>query len=104
MDIEFDGERIEAGTRIHLCIGAANRDPRQFVEPDRLDLGRKPNRHLAFAQGPHLCAGFSLARMEGRIAIMRFLERFPDFRLTALPRRTGRVRFRGFAELKATVA
>ncbi|MCV0397496.1 MAG: cytochrome P450 [Rhizobiaceae bacterium] len=98
---EFHGERIEPGTRIHLAIGAANRDPRQYDEPDRLDLSRKPNRHLAFAQGPHLCAGFSLARMEGRIAISRFLNRFPDFELSGPPRRTGRVRFRGFAELPA---
>ena len=100
-DVEFDGERIAAGTRVHLAIGAANRDPRQFPEPDRLDLSRKPNRHLAFAQGPHLCAGFSLARMEGRIAIARFLSRFPDFRLAGKARRTGRVRFRGFATLPA---
>lgn len=103
-DVEFGGEAIPAGTRIHLCIGAANRDPRQFDEPDRLDLSRKPNRHLAFAQGPHLCAGFSLARMEGRIAISRFLQRFPDYRLAGDARRTGRVRFRGFATLPARVA
>jgi cytochrome P450 len=102
-DVEVDGEHIDAGTRIHLAIGAANRDPRQFAEPDRLDLSRKPNRHLAFAQGPHLCAGFSLARMEGRIAISRFLNRFPDYRLAGEARRTGRVRFRGFARLPARV-
>ncbi len=101
--VEFDGETVEAGTRIHLCIGAANRDPRQFEDPDRLDLSRKPNRHLAFAQGPHLCAGFSLARMEGRIAIARFLARFPDYRLSGKPERTGRVRFRGFSHLPALV-
>lgn len=97
----FHGETIPAGTRIHLAIGAANRDPRQFADPDRLDLGRKPNRHLAFAQGPHLCAGFSLARMEGRIAIARFLRRFPAYRLIGEPQRTGRVRFRGFSKLPA---
>lgn len=102
--VEFHGEEIPAGARIHLCIGAANRDPRQFADPDRLDLSRKPNRHLAFAQGPHLCAGFSLARMEGRIAIARFLKRFPDYRLNGEPKRTGRVRFRGFASLPARVA
>lgn len=102
-DVEFHGETIPAGTRIHLCIGAANRDPRQFADPDRLDLSRKPNRHLAFAQGPHLCAGFTLARLEGRIAISRFLERFPNYRLDGEPRRTGRVRFRGFASLPARV-
>ena len=102
--VEFHGEEVAAGTRIHLAIGAANRDPRQFDEPDRLDLSRKPNRHLAFAQGPHLCAGFSLARMEGRIAISRFLDRFPDYRLNGDPKRTGRVRFRGFSTLPARVA
>lgn len=102
-DVEFHGETIPAGSRIHLCIGAANRDPRQFAEPDRLDLSRKPNRHLAFAQGPHLCAGFTLARLEGRIAISRFLERFPNYRLDGEPQRTGRVRFRGFSQLPARV-
>jgi cytochrome P450 len=101
--VEFHGEEVAAGTRIHLCIGAANRDPRQYDEPDRLDLSRKPNRHLAFAQGPHLCAGFSLARMEGRIAISRFLKRFPKYRLAGTPQRTGRVRFRGFSHLPAQV-
>ena len=100
---EFHGETVAPGTRIHLCIGAANRDPRQFADPDRLDLSRKPNRHLAFAQGPHLCAGFSLARMEGRIAISRLLARFPDYRLDGEPTRTGRVRFRGFSRLPARV-
>lgn len=102
-DVDFDGETIAAGTRIHLCIGAANRDPRQYDRPDTLDLSRKPNRHLAFAQGPHLCAGFSLARMEGRIAISRFLKRFPNYRLDGEAKRTGRVRFRGFATLPARV-
>ncbi|SEB40812.1 hypothetical protein SAMN05216452_0958 [Nitratireductor aquibiodomus] len=101
--VEFYGETVEPGTPIHLCIGAANRDPRQFADPDRLDVGRKPNRHLAFAGGPHLCAGFSLARMEGRIGISHFLKRFPDYRLTGEPERTGRVRFRGFARLPARV-
>jgi cytochrome P450 len=100
---EFHGETIPAGTRIHLCIGAANRDPRQFVEPDRLDLSRKPNKHVAFAGGPHLCVGFSLARMEGRIAVSRFLKRFPDYALSGKPKRTGRVRFRGFASLPGRV-
>ncbi|MCC5779287.1 cytochrome P450 [Nitratireductor sp. B36] len=101
--VEFYGETVEPGTPIHLCIGAANRDPRQFAEPDRLDVGRKPNKHLAFAGGPHLCAGFSLARMEGRIGISHFLKRFPDYRLTGEPERTGRVRFRGFSRLPARV-
>ena len=104
VDTQFHGELIPAGTRIHLAIGAANRDARQFADPDRLDLGRKPNKHLAFAGGPHLCVGFSLARMEGRIAIARFLERFPQFPLSGKPQRTGRVRFRGFSHLPATLS
>jgi cytochrome P450 len=100
---EFHGEKISPGTRIHLCIGAANRDPRQFPDPDRLDLSRKPNKHLAFAGGPHLCVGFSLARMEGRVAVSRFLKRFPNYRIAGEPKRTGRVRFRGFASLPAAM-
>src|SRR5439155_1101256 len=57
-----------AGTLVTLGIGAANRDPAQFHEPDRLDLARTPNRHLAFITGIHACAGMWLARMEGRVA------------------------------------
>ncbi|MEM6438387.1 MAG: cytochrome P450 [Pseudomonadota bacterium] len=98
---EFHGETLAAGTRIHLAIGAANRDPRKFEQPDRLDLSRKPNKHLAFAGGPHMCLGFTLARMEGRIALTRFLSRFPDYVLAGPPERTGRVRFRGLSRLPA---
>ena len=99
--VSFHGETLPAGTRIHLCIGAANRDPQRFEDPDRLDLARRPNRHLAFAGGPHTCLGFTLARMEGRVAILRFLARFPDYALEGPAPRTGRVRFRGFDRLPA---
>jgi len=102
-EVEFHGEMLAPGTRIHLAIGAANRDPRQFSDPDRLDLSRKPNKHLAFAGGPHLCVGFSLAKMEGRIAVSRFIERFPVYRLNGEARRTGRVRFRGFSTFPARI-
>ena len=90
------GVDLPAGALVTLCIGAANRDPAQFERPDQLDLWRRDNRHLAFAFGIHQCAGLSLARMEGRVAIGRFLARFPDYRLTAAPLRGGRARFRGF--------
>jgi hypothetical protein len=90
------GVDLPAGALVTLCIGAANRDPAQFEQPDRLDLWRRDNRHLAFGFGIHQCAGLSLARLEGRIAIGRFLARFPDYRLTAEPVRGGRARFRGF--------
>jgi cytochrome P450 len=98
------GALLAPGTRITLVIGAANRDPAQFPEPDRLDLARAPNRHLAFATGPHLCAGHAVARLEGRVAIGRFLERFPHYRIDfAQAVRGGRVRFRGWARLPGRV-
>jgi hypothetical protein len=93
---EVGGVALEAGTLVTLCIGAANRDPAQFDKPDELDLARANNRHLAFGFGIHQCAGLSLARLEGRIAISRFLARFPRYALTAQPQRGGRARFRGF--------
>jgi hypothetical protein len=93
---EVGGVQLEPGALVTLCIGAANRDPAQFANPDVLDLTRENNRHLAFGFGIHQCAGLSLARLEGRIAIGRFLQRFPAYRLTASPQRGGRARFRGF--------
>jgi len=90
------GVDLPEGALLTLCIGAANRDPTQFDHPEQLDLQRQNNRHLAFGFGIHQCAGLSLARLEGRIAVGRFLQRFPAYRLTAPPVRGGRARFRGF--------
>jgi cytochrome P450 len=90
------GVDLPEGALVTLCIGAANRDPAQFARADELDLSREDNRHLAFGFGIHQCAGLSLARLEGRIAIGRFLARFPRYTLTAAPTRGGRARFRGF--------
>jgi cytochrome P450 len=98
-DAEVGGVPVAAGTRLHLGIGAANRDEAVFADPDRLDIGRTPNRHLAFAAGPHACAGMALARLEGRIALARFLTRFPNYALAGEPVRGGRARFRGFLAL-----
>jgi len=81
---------------VTLCIGAANRDPEQFEAPQRFDIAREPNRHLAFGFGIHQCAGLSLARLEARIAIGRFVARFPGYRLDGEPVRASRARFRGF--------
>ena len=94
--VSLGGLALPAGTPITLCIGAANRDPAQFRDPERFDIGRTPNRHLAFATGAHQCAGMALARLEGAIAISRFLARFPKYALSGEPVRGGRVRFRGF--------
>jgi hypothetical protein len=88
---------------VTLCIGAANRDPAQFNDPENLDVGRTPNRHLAFGTGAHQCAGMALARLEGTIAIARFLARFPGYELNGAPVRGGRVRFRGFLSVPCVI-
>jgi cytochrome P450 len=97
-DFELAGEKYPAGTLLTLCIGAANRDPTVFENPNELNLARTPNKHLAFGFGIHQCAGLSLARLEGRIAVHSFLQRFPNYQLTQAPVRGGRARFRGFLE------
>lgn len=102
-DITLHGTHIPAGTDLHLCIGAANRDAERFENPDKLKLNRRPNKHLAFAGGPHTCVGLSLARMEGRIAVGRFLDRFPNYALTDGAQRGNRIRFRGYARLPAVL-
>jgi cytochrome P450 len=99
--VTIGGVAIPPVTPVTLCIGAANRDPAQFAEPERLDVARTPNRHLAFGFGVHHCVGMTLARLEGRVAIARFLQRFPDFRLDGAPVRGRRARFRGFITLPA---
>jgi cytochrome P450 len=86
------------GTYIHIGIGAANRDPAQFTDPDRLDIRRHPNRHLAFGTGIHACAGMSLARMEAQVAIGALVRRFKNIESAGHPVRGGRARFRGFLQ------
>jgi hypothetical protein len=102
--VEIGGETIAAGTQVHLCIGGANRDPAEFPDPERLDIARSPNRHLAFGAGIHQCLGLSLARLEGRVAIARFLEHYPGYRLAGSPTRGGRARFRGFLKVPCRLA
>ena len=96
---EIGGVLLSPRTQVTLCIGAANRDPAQFEHPDRLDIARTPNRHVAFGSGIHQCVGMGLARLEGRVAIGRFLARFPDYRLAGTAVRSKRVRFRGHLAL-----
>ena len=74
-DLDLYGRRIRRGERLFLMINGANRDPRQFVDPDRLDVCRTDNRHLAFGQGPHFCVGAPLARLEAEIAIPALITR-----------------------------
>ena len=80
-EMEICGVRLRQGQRIVFMLGAANRDPRQFRNPDHLDLNRLPNPHLAFGAGEHFCIGNQLARLEGQIAILRMVQRFPRIRL-----------------------
>jgi cytochrome P450 len=101
--VELGGVTMAAGTMVTLCIGAANRDPAQFADPENLDIARAPNRHLGFGTGAHQCAGMALARLEGAVAISRFLARFPYYRLNGLPLRGGRARFRGFLSVPCLI-
>ena len=94
--VTIGNAKMAPDTRIWLCIGAANRDPQKFPDPNRLDILRSPNRHLAFGSGPHLCLGLNLGRLEARIAISRFLRRYPRYEFAGPALRGGRVRFRGF--------
>ena len=102
--VQVAGTTIPAGTYLTIGIGAANRDPDEFPDPDRLDIGREPNRHLAFGSGPHVCIGLNVARLEGRIAIGRFLARFPRYALSGDPVCGGRARFRGFLSIPVRLA
>jgi len=97
--IELGGKTLAEGTSITIAIGGANRDPAQFPHPDRFDIARKPNRHVAFGQGDHACSGMNVARMEGRVAFGRLLARFPKIELVGEPVRDRRIRFRGFRTL-----
>ena len=100
---EIGGEVMDPGTSLTLCIGAANRDARKFEKADRLDIGRTPNRHLAFAGGTHLCLGMSLARLEAGTAIAGLLARFPAFALDGELVHSRRARFRGYSRIPVRV-
>jgi cytochrome P450 len=79
--IDLGGETIPAGAQVIISLAAANRDGRQYVDPEELDLTRAERRHLAFGHGIHFCLGAPLARMEGQLALTSLLHRFPDLRL-----------------------
>src|ERR1700730_5710124 len=81
-DIEVCGQRIPKKWSILCMLGAANRDPKQFREPNALNLKRLNNQHLAFSAGPHFCIGSQLARLEGQIAILNLVQRFPNMKLS----------------------
>lgn len=79
-DLEIDGCQVQKGDLVGLILGAANRDPARFEDPDRLDVGREDNDHIAFGHGVHFCLGAQLARVEAQVAIQSLLSAFPDVR------------------------
>ncbi len=84
-DVEIGGHRIRTGQTVAIGLAAANRDPAQFEEPDRLDLGRRPNPHVAFSHGIHYSIGAALARLEGQVALATLLRHYPRIRMAEQP-------------------
>jgi cytochrome P450 len=80
-DVEVGGCPISKGERVSPLLGAANTDPAEFPDPERVDFNRNPNRHRAFGGGPHRCLGSHLARMELRVALREFHRRIPDYEI-----------------------
>ncbi len=102
-DIALPSATIPKGTYVHTSIAAANRDPDVFADPDRLDITRAPNRHIAFITGIHVCLGATLARIEGRIAIGKLVGRFPKLEANGAAVRMPLARFRGYQSLPVRV-
>ena len=101
-DTEIGGTRLSAGTTLHMIVAAANRDPAQFPDPDRFDISRRPNRHLSFGLGIHICAGNSLARLEAAISFRKLFSRFPRMQLAGPAEIAPRLRFREIERLPVT--
>jgi cytochrome P450 PksS len=94
-DLRIGGTAIPRGSLVYVCIASANRDDGAFPEPDRFDVARQPNRHLAFGDGLHFCLGSALARMEGQVAIASLVRRF-----ARIERQPGTLRWKGGATLR----
>ena len=104
VDVEIGGRGVRRGQQVVPVVGAANRDPDQFPDPDRLDLTRSDNRHVAFGGGIHYCLGSLLARAEGQAAIGTMVRRFPGLRLAADdPPRRETITLRGLASLPVAI-
>jgi cytochrome P450 len=102
-DVEWYGETVPAGARILLLLGSANRDERQYPEPDRFDIERRIPQQLGFGQGVHFCLGASLARLETRIALEEFIRRFPRYAVDeAASRRVHMSNVHGYEQMPFT--
>jgi cytochrome P450 len=102
-EVELHDRTIPRGARVVLVYGAANRDPRRWADPDSLLLAREPQRNLAFGEGIHHCLGAPLARLEGRVGLEMFLERFPDYDVSGTPSYHHKHNARGLSELPGTL-
>lgn len=98
-DLEYEGVELRQGDRVGLLLGAANRDPERFADPDALALGRSPNPHVAFGGGIHFCVGAPLARLEMEVALRILFKRLPLLRLAEPPRYRDSFHFHGLASL-----
>jgi cytochrome P450 len=101
--VEIGGHTVQPGEWILPLLGAANHDATQFAEPDKLDLGRNPNPHVAFGRGIHFCLGAPLARLEGQIAVSALVRRFPNLQLAGEPVRRNQITLRGLQSLPVAV-
>jgi cytochrome P450 len=101
-DVDVGGVTLPRGQLAIIAIGGVNRDPAHFEDPDRLNVERNPNPHIAFSAGPHFCVGAGLARLEAQLAFPRLLERMPDLRLAAEPEYRETITLRGLKELQVT--
>lgn len=101
--LDLPSGSLPAGTEVVLCQASANRDEHEFVDPDRLDLGRKPNGHVAFGLGIHSCLGNQLARLEARVVLPLLSRRLPELQLAGPPTFNPNVRFRGLSSLPVRI-
>jgi cytochrome P450 len=103
-DVEIHDTKIREGEWLYLVIGAANRDPEQFPDPDRFDVGRAGNKHIAFGAGAHFCLGAPLARLEAQIALRSMRQRFANLRLSGdKPEYRNNFNLRGLKALQVEV-
>jgi len=104
-DLTIDGHRIEAGTSVLALVGAANRDPARFTDPDRLDVGRSESAPMSFGSGIHFCLGAALARLEGQVVLDRLLDRFRTMELVGgPPTHRDSLTLRGLVDLRVRFA
>jgi cytochrome P450 len=104
--VQLGGTEIPAGGFALMIVAAADRDPSQFKNPEKFDITRDPNEHVAFGEGIHFCIGAPLARMEARVAFEAMLERFPRLRLkdpAIVPTYKGSYFLRGLESLPVAI-